>query len=243
MPRPLDALVSLNKTQVELAAAQTRLHGIPDWMKELHEEHSRRQAEIDEVAALRDSAAQERRAAEGQLSEHQEKAKRYQEQLRQVSSEREYTALLKEIDTVKAQINESEQKILELIEKQDQAGKDHDELQEKFRDLHERYQAELAKWESEKPEVARTVEELTGRVEEIRETVPRPYQSLFDRLYERFEGQAVARIVRLETRGTNAMWHCEACSYSVRPQVVVDIRNDGTVVQCDACKRFLYLDE
>lgn len=243
MPRPLDSLVSLNKTQAELAAAQTRLDGVPDWMKELHEEHSRRRAEIDEVAAVRESAAQERRSAEGLLSEHQEKVKRYQEQLRQVSSEREYTAFLKEIDTVKALVNDSEQKILELIEKQDQAGKDHDELQEKFRDLDERYQAELAKWQSEKPEVARTVEDLTCRVEKIRETVPRAYQSLFNRLYERYEGQAVARIVRLETRAANAMWHCEACSYSVRPQIIVEIRNDGAIVQCDACKRFLYLDE
>ena len=243
MPRSLDSLVSLNKTQTDLLAAQTRLGGIPDWMKELHEEHSQRQAEIDEVVTARDTAAQQRRAAEGELSELQEKVKRYQEQLRQVSSEREYTALLKEIDTVKAQINASEQQILELIEKHDQAEKDHGELQEKFRDLDERYKTELTKWESEKPEVARTVEELTGRVEEIRETLPHQYRTLFDRLYQRYTGQAVTRVVRLETRSANAMWHCEACSYAVRPQIVIEIRNDGTVIQCDACKRFLYLDE
>ncbi len=243
MPRQLDSIVSLNKTREELAAAQTRLDGVPDWMKELHEEHSQRQAEIDEVTAIRDSAAQERRAGEGVLSELQEKVKRYQEQLRQVSSEREYTALLKEIDTVKAQINDSEQQILELIERYDQAEKDEKELQEKFRDLDERYKAELAKWESEKPEVARTVAELTRQVEEIRETLPHQYLTLFDRLYERYDGQAVTRVVRIETRSANAMWHCEDCSYNVRPQIIIEIRNDGVVIQCDACKRFLYLDE
>ena len=38
-------------------------------------------------------------------------------------------------------------------------------------------------------------------------------------------------------------WHCSACNYRVRPQVVVEIRNSDNLVQCDSCKRILFLVE
>jgi hypothetical protein len=238
----LKSIVLLHQTQVELVGAQKRLAGIPEWMRELHEEHSRRQAEIDAVALRRDEAERARRAAEAALADAQEKAKKYQSQISQVSTQREYTALLKEIDTVKAQVAEHEKDVLEAIEQYDQAGKDLGELRDAFRELDERYQAELAKWESEKPAVARRVEELGREVEELRSRLPRSTLSFFDRVSDRYGTQALSRVVKIQARGAaNAMWHCEACSFNVRPQVVVEIRNGGAVTACDSCKRILFL--
>ena len=239
----LQSIVALHKTKIELVAAEARLGGIPEWMQELHEEHSSRQGEIDAVAAQRDEAERERRAEEAALADAQERAQRYQSQISQVSTQREYTALLKEIDTVKDQIGEHEKKILEAIDQYEQTEKELAELREQFRDLDERYQAELAKWEDEKPAVVQRIEELTRQVEEIRVQLPRPALTIFDRLYERLGSQTLARVVKVQLRGTNAMWHCEACSFSVRPQVVVEIRNDGALTQCDSCKRILYLED
>lgn len=241
MSGPLESIVALHKTQVELVGAQERLAGIPEWMQELHEEHSGRQAEIDAVAARRDEAEHARRTAEAALADDQEKAKKYQSQISQVSTQREYTALLKEIDTVKAQIAEHEKEVLEAIDGHDQAEKDLGELRDAFRELDERYQAELAKWESEKPAVARKVDELSREVEGLRSQVPRSTLSFFDRVCERYGTQALSRVVKIQARGTNAMWHCEACSFNVRPQVVVEIRNGGSVTACDSCKRILFL--
>lgn len=239
----LYAIVSLHKTKVELADAETRLQGVPDWMQELHEEHGGRQAEIDAVAARRDEAEHARRGAEGELADAQEKGKRYQSQLGQVSTQREYTALLKEIDTAKDQISGFEKQVLEAIEAHDEAEKELETLREGFRELDERYQVELTKWESEKPAVAERIDQLTREVEECRVALPRGTLMLYDRVYSLHDAQAVAQVVRIHSRGTNAMWHCAACSYNVRPQVVVEIRNGSAVIQCDSCKRILYIED
>jgi hypothetical protein len=239
----IDSIVAFHKTYTELVGAQERLAGIPDWMRDLHEEHSAKTAEIDAVAAKRDAAVQERRAAEAELTVAQDRAKHFQSQISQVSTQREYTAVLKEIDTVKAQIAELEKRVLELIDSQDAAAKELAGLEEGFRELDQRYRAELAKWEAEKPEVARRVDELTREVEAMRAKLPRSFTSLFDRIFDRHGTTSLAPVVKMKSiRGGNTVWHCEACSYSVRPQIVVEIRN-GAVIQCDSCKRILYLDD
>ena len=244
MSGQIDSIVALHKTNAELVGAKERLEGIPDWMRELHDEHSSRKSEIDNVETQRDSALKERRAAEAELADAQEKAKHFQSQISKVSTQREYTALLKEIDTVKAQIAELEKKVLELIDSHDASEKELSTLEDSFRDLDERYKGELAKWEAEKPEVARRVDELTCEVEQLRSELAKPFLRLFERIYQRHNTTSLSKIVKIKTvRGGNPMWHCEECSYNVRPQIVVEVRNDGAVIQCDSCKRILYLED
>lgn len=236
----LQSIVSLQETLDELGQARTRLDSIPDWMKDLHDEHSGRKAEIDEVAGQKEQAEKEQRRAEAAASDAEEKLKHYQEQISRVSTQREYGALLKEIDTVKDLISESEKQAIEAIETVDESKSSLSDLEEKFRDLDERYKSELSKWEAEKPYVAARAAELESRAEELRGKVHRRYLSLFERIWERNGQQAVARIAVLQAKkGGNVMWHCEACNYNVRPQVVVQIRA-GAISQCESCKRILY---
>ncbi len=239
----LEAIVTLHTTLTELEASERRLNTIPEWMRELHEEHSGRKAEIEAVEAEGSQAEQERRESEATLADAEEQQKRYQEQLGRVSTQREYGALLKEIDTTKTQISQSEQAAIEAAERKEQADAKLSELNEAFRDLDGRYKAEYEKWESEKPAVADVVKQLTVRVEELRSEVPRNALVLFDRLVDRSGGAALSRVQTMKATRGNAMWHCEACSYNVRPQVVVEIRDRGSINQCDSCKRILYWED
>ncbi len=243
MPEPLESIIALQTAQQSLAEAEVRYQGIPDWMRELHEEHQRRKGEIAAVEAVRDEAEQQRRTAESELAEAQEKSKQYQQQLSRVATQREYGAMLKEIDTIKERTNTHEQQTLEALERSEESQKRLEELGGEFRDLDQRYQTELAKWEQEKPAVARTIEKLTREVRELRKRLPRSVLPLFDRIYARHEGRALARIEQTKAPGTNTAWHCSECSYNVRPQIVVEIRNSGSPNQCDSCKRILYWEE
>jgi len=240
----LESIVALQKTLDELGEAKSRLENIPDWMQELHEEHSTRKAEIDAVVETKETAARERRTAEAELEDAQAKLKHYQEQISQVSTQREYGALLKEIDTVKSQSNDYEQQALEALEKHETAESQLKELEESFRELDERYHAELAKWDAEKPGVAERAGELETRAAELRAEVPQGLLRLFDRLFDRYSGAALAQVRKAEAaHAKGAVDHCSACNYRVRPQSVVQIREQGALVQCDNCKRILYFEE
>ncbi len=240
----LDTIIDLQNAITELKGAEQRLSSVPDWMRELHEEHTARKAEIDALQEVAETAARERRTAETATQDAQEKLKKYQQQINRVTNQREYGALLQEIDTVKTQISTSESQAFSALERHEKADKELAEKRESFRELDERYSRELARWEGEKPEVARQIAQLKGRVATLRSGLPRQVVSIFDRILDRNPTGALAPVRPIERPPgkTQREWACSACNYRVRPQSVVEIRNSDNLVQCDSCKRILYLE-
>ena len=240
----LETVVELQQAILRLRDAEQRLHGIPDWMRELHDEHASRQAEIEELELAVEEAARERRTAEAEVADAQEKLKKYQQQINRVSTQREYGALLHEIDTVKSQIAGHEEQAFLSLELHDQKQRDLEEKREGFRELDGRYRAELARWEDEKPSIAQQAGALGEQIESLRRKLPRQLLAQFERILERNPAGALARVHLIERPGRGPReWHCGVCNYRVRPQVVVEIRNGEGLVQCDSCKRILYLEE
>ena len=244
MNQNLQNTLELQAALSRLREAEERLQGIPDWMRELHDEHETRKGEIQTLEETAEEMARQRRTAESAVQDAQEKLKKYQQQINRVSTQREYGALLQEIDTVKGQISSQEEAAFSSLEHYEQAQKDLAALRERFREVEERYAAEMARWDSEKPEIARQAEDLRGRISDLKQRLPRNLVSQFERILERYPAGAVApvRIIERPGRGQRE-WHCAACNYRVRPQVVVEIRDGSTLVQCDACKRILFLEE
>jgi predicted nucleic acid-binding Zn-ribbon protein len=237
----LENVVTLQQAILDLREAEHRLHGIPDWMRELHDEHAVRKAEIDELEQAVEDAARERRTAEAAVADAQDKLKKYQQQINRVSTQREYGALLQEIDTVKSQISGFEEQALSSLDRHDEKQLELVEKQEGFRDLADRYAAELARWESEKPGIAKQAAALREQIEGLRSKLPRSLLAQFERILDRNPTGALAPVRLIERPGKGPReWHCGVCNYRVRPQVVVEIGNGEGLVQCDSCKRILY---
>jgi len=244
MSHDLETIIELQNARDELGSAQAQLDGVPDWMEELHEQHSSHRGVIDELQAAVDEAAKQRRGAEAEVADLREQAKHYQQQISLVTSQREYGALLQEIDTVNSQINELEEKGLALLEQQEEAQKKREEEETAFQELDSRYSAELEKWEAQKPQVAAQAEKLRGRIEVFKERLQPAAVAQFERLFDYYKGKALAPIREIDRGGKFAkMWHCGVCNYRVRPQAVVGIQTRGTIETCDSCKRILYLPE
>src|SRR4029079_5890314 len=81
MTHHLDTIVQLQQALNELDEAVERLHGIPDWMRELHHEHVASRAEIETLEQGAETAAHDRRAAESAIEDAQEKLKKFQQQI------------------------------------------------------------------------------------------------------------------------------------------------------------------
>lgn len=240
--QPLHVLVRLQRALDELRRAERQLAGVPDWMEELHGQHAARLQEIATVEEAAEEAAQNRRRAEGAIQDAAEKLKHFQQQISLVRTQREYSALLTEIDAVKASIKSLEEQALAGMEGYEEAQGRLAEERTAFVDLDGRYREALARWEAERPAVEQQAETLRAEVRQLRAELPKNVLALFDRVHERRHGDAVAPLRKSVTAGAQ-IWHCAACNYRVRLQVVADIRGRGSLVQCEGCRRFLHVEE
>jgi predicted nucleic acid-binding Zn-ribbon protein len=243
MAEQLSTIVELQRDLDELRAAEELLGGIPDWMQELHDEHSQQKSIIDSLAAEVDDAALANRTAEAEISDLREKVKHFQEQIGLVRNQREYGALLQEIDGTKEQISTFEEQALTALETQEEVAGRLQEEQDGFKDLDSRYSTELEKWEAQKPDVAKKADVLRSRVEVLRERVPPSILTHFERVMAYRDGKGLASIQEIVRGKGPKIWHCGACNYRVRPQSVVAIQTQGSIEMCDSCKRILYVEE
>lgn len=246
MANQLSSVTKLQRALTQAADLKELLSGIPDWMQELHTEHSGRKAEIDLLVESLETAASDRRTAEATASDCQEKLKNYQEQISKVRNQREYGALLQEIDTVKQQIQEAEDSGLAALEQYETLEKQLEEAKAAFADLDQRYADSLEKWEAEKPEIARQAKEVEQAIVELEEGLEPRILAHFRRVFEHHSGNAMAEVQEVQQTGKRKggqIWHCGACNYRVRPQAIVDITNKGNLVLCDSCKRILFIDK
>lgn len=244
MPLLLETVVTLQRALTQLDDLEHRLSGVPEEMRELHDKYTSSKAELDRLEAIVAESRAERRAGEAASQDCRVKLEHFQEQVNRVRTQREYSAILQEIDQVKEQSRTIEDEALGAMERQEEAETAIANLRQEFDETEQLYQVELEKWEAAKPGVAAQADTVRAEIEGLCELVPASSMLLFERIRAANDGDALAE-VRLIARGTRgpSMWHCSACSYNVRPQVVVEIRNKGSLVPCDSCKRLLYFEE
>jgi predicted nucleic acid-binding Zn-ribbon protein len=191
---------------------------------------------VQVMAALKARLAEaelEKRKADGVLADHREKLKKYQTQLRNVQSSREYSAALNEIDGVEKVIRSTEDRFLDLEEEIETARKELETRENNLPAETEQHEERMKDWRTEQRAIN---EELTGAREEIErlESAIAPRERAeFRRLIEKKAGVAVALVVG---------GSCSACHVRVRPAAMQSLKNGREIIYCDSCKRILYYE-
>jgi len=234
----LQRLIEFHQTARDLASTRELLGGVPEEMRALHDEYTAAKGALDALEASALEARKARLAAEGAIGDAQEKLRKFQQQVPRVRNQREYAALLTEIDGAKAEIKRLEEQALGALESAESATGELETRKAAFGELAARYAEGLAAWEARKPEVARRATELEAESERLRAMLPRPILAQYVRIAEKYRGEALSPLRRSEGPGAG-YWFCSTCNYQVRPQVAMEVRTRGVIVQCEGCRRFL----
>lgn len=227
-------LIALQKVDSSIQEERAQIASVPEKVAALD---ARLQQYRDKLEARNhdlDEAAKDRRTQESELQSINDKLSKYQDQLMQVKTNEAYTALLKEIDGTKKEIDTHEERILEDMLSMD-------DLAAEIKELEKQFEADKIRLGQEKTEVQAAGREAEGRLrqdEEERKRLAASLQGAAMKIYERVaimrEGLAVVE-VREEL--------CLGCRVKIRPQVYEEVRTGVGLRQCDSCTRFLYVAE
>ena len=175
----------------------------------------------------------DRKTRGGELEVLEESKIKYTDDLMRVKNQKEYAAMLKEIDSVKAQVSEHEDAILrdmEEIEKLKDELATHEE--------HIAQERETVAVESKSVEVAsnearETIEKLTVQRRELENGLPPSLLASVRRLEDRRRGVFLSRVQDAT---------CQSCFVRVRPQVFQEIKMATAVHSCGNCRRYLFFE-
>ena len=130
----------------------------------------------------------EHRRASAELADQQEKQKKYQAQLRNVQSSREYSAVLNEMDGVEKQIRASEDKVLTLEEELETSRADLKTREENLPRETQEHEEKMKDWRAAQRLINEELQNAEGEIREI-EARMRPRElAEFRRLIEKKGG-------------------------------------------------------
>ena len=231
---PREQLIRLLRIQ-ELALKTRKAEGIvqaaPGRIEVIEERFRERNAEYVALKDRNDELVADQRQRSGELTDLEEKRKKFMDDLMQVKNQREYAAMLKEIDSVKAQISEHEDAILRDMEEIEKLKGELETHAEHIQAEREAVAKERADVEAEAAEAGKTGETLRAERDQIEAELPMLLRTALGRLEHRRQGVFLSKV-------DNAT--CESCFVRVRPQVFQEIKLAAKVHTCSNCRRFLY---
>jgi len=228
----LETLIRLQRAEIELHRLEAELEEVPRRTAALDEHLGEDRGRLDAARGDLETSQKNRRRHEAELQDLEVKRSRYKSQLMEVKTNREYTAMLHEIEGVERQIHEREDQILEEMEAADGLVLLVKRQEGVFKAAEEHYRSEVAELKSARKQLEEAVAHSRSERGTLAAALPEELGDLFQRVV-RLRGTGVA-----EAR--DGM--CQACHVVLRPQMYVDIKRTDVIHQCPSCSRILYFE-
>ena len=222
-------MVAIQRLANEIREANGIVEKAPERIEEI--EGRERNAEYVALRDRYEELDKEQRTRNSEMESLEESRKKYMQDLMQVSNQREYAAMLKEIDTVKSSIADHEEFILNAMEELEKLKPRLDEHTDHIQEEREKVQSERAEVERSVEEAKETIRRDTEERARLESELPSTLVAAISRTEELRQGLFLAKA----DGGT-----CQACWVRVRPQVYQEIRLASAVHHCSSCGRFLY---
>lgn len=228
--KDLQMLLTLQNVDYDLLELERSKDYLPDMIRTLEQQTTEAQENLKSLEKELLEQNLEQKRLELETATARDELSRYQKQMRDIKTNKEYDALMKEIDKRKGTIAADEDLLLTVMGTLE-------ELTEKIEEAKKR-QAEVKKTNEEqlvnlKQQLSSIGQKIKMKEDERKNITVRIDRSTFS-VYERVrKGKGGHAVVAVRKRA------CAGCYKSLPPQRVAEIRRGDTLITCDNCGRLL----
>ncbi len=233
MKAQLELLWELQKIDLELKGIKEEKDRYPKEMKKLDERQKIEKERIQKEKEKIESLEKTRRQKEGHLNLEQEKIKKAEGRMSEVKTNKEYQAMLSEIDTIKEANSRIEEEILQVMDEVDELKKDLSKREREVGVSVEKIEAERGKLKEKMAYDDNIWNEQMERREVLSKEIESKLFKLYNTLKEKRQGVGVVN-VKNET--------CQGCFVNVPPQMFIEVQKNNALIRCPNCNRILYWD-
>jgi len=227
-------LVELQKIDSEIYALNNQKALKPQVVKELEAAFEEKKKHLSELEKLSLDLQKQRKDRELELASKEENVKKLQTQLYTLKTNKEYQAMLQQIQDAKADSSLIEDKILESMDQVEKSKSDMEKEKQLIKEEEQKFNVEKKKVESDIKAIDERLAQLDAQRKQVEPGIDPKILSQYERILSSRDGLALAAV----KDGS-----CKGCNMLVPPQVINLIQMYERLITCEICNRILYIPD
>lgn len=228
-------------TLVKLQEAETQIVRLKDLLHEVEKKKIKLASRLKQFAAALKENTEELERLEKNCIDSENEIKivdariiKSNETLRNVTTNKEYQVLLREVDDNKKRKDALETELLQIMEEREKSQAVVNESTKEYQQLEEQIKAEQNQIEEQTTKDRKLLEEYIKSQKEIGVSLDPKLLDRFKRISKMNQGSAVAN-VQDEV--------CLGCFMNIPPQLYIEVQRGNQLILCPQCSRILYYDK
>jgi uncharacterized protein len=237
-----EQLHSLYLLDQQVRGLRSRLDAARRRQRALETKRDQLQQQQAELAQQLKQAQASAASLEHQAADVDQRIEQLRQQMNSVRSNKEYSALLVEVNTLKQAKSEHEDGALEKMSEVDALKARLAEIETRAADQQKMVDRAAAEADQARAEVGDRLDDATAERDAAAAEVPAEARQLFERLVEMHDGEALAPVDEVDRRRME--YNCGGCYMSLPIEHVNSIMaKPNAPTTCPSCGRILYLGQ
>jgi len=240
--------MSLQQALYDLFLVDQQVRGLEGRLTGARRLVAAQQEKLDQLAAqageLRDQLKHTQASEanlESEASGVEQRIGALREQMNTARNNKEYSALLVEVNTLKIEKDKVEEQALELMNQIETLSTELEQLQNAVAEQQKVLAHARRQLDERTAEVADQLEQVRARRETAARAVPPEELAVFNKLAETLDGEAMCELVVDDPRTMELS--CGGCFISQPPEIVNQLMSTDKMVRCSSCSRILYITD
>lgn len=234
MHRKIRLLIGLQECDLKISDIENKKEKLPRKIESISKRMDKVKKELQDQSINLDTLKKERRQVEMDIDDMETKIKKSNEKLSSIKTNKEYRAVLKEIDELGEEKARLEDRLLEIMETIESAEKTYNIIKKKVK-------KEEKSFEKEKEEILKEEKALESEIDRLknqREKLCKKINSIDGSLLEKYDflrlrkgGIAISPVIK----GV-----CQTCHLGIPPQKFNELIKGDNLMTCPHCMRIIY---
>jgi predicted nucleic acid-binding Zn-ribbon protein len=241
--------MSLMENLLKLYRVDAQLRGLRSRLDSANRYFDAQSRQLDEIAQRLEELRMRKRhihakvanlETEGSTLDRQ--MEKFRADLNSAVTNKQYAAVLTELNTVKSARNRVDDAILAEMEQTEEIDKEIEQVSAQLAERAKICDVAESQVKEREAEVGTRLTELEAERKEAAAALPGPARAIFDEMAEAHEGEAMAAVEEVDRR--HREYACGACNIHLPFEQVVSLTSPTPeLVRCPACGRILYMQE
>ena len=232
MDQQLQSLINLQAIDTRIGALEADAARLPKEIAAIHAAVEDARKSVEETRTRLDAARKDQRAKEKDLEVVQAKRAKNEARLYEVKTNKEYSAVLIEIEEIKQEKARMEEEVLVLMESQERLTGDIREAEARFKQRESQGRSEEATLKEQLRGIEADLAAVRTERKELAAKLPPNILADYERILRARAGLALVPVAKPS--------FCGACRMTITPQRLQELRAQSSLIPCESCGRYLY---